>query len=169
MCSSDLKAAEAARLSEIAKAEAAKAAARAESARTIEPPRTDPGRVVASTKEAVLEPLTDAQLTEKAQQLVAAALPGAPLYVANVLLADDRAVLRPVWKAHRARVLATGDFRSAFSVAAVVSALNDAPKGALLAAHVVRDGGDLLVWFDLRGGNVVAALDNAMGWGVVFA
>jgi hypothetical protein len=40
------------------------------------------------------------------------------------------------------------------------------PLGGLLAALVVRDGGDLLVWIDLRDGRVLAAFDGAAAWGM---
>jgi hypothetical protein len=108
----------------------------------------------------------DDQLTERAQPLVNAALPGAPLYVASALRADDRAALLPLWKAHRARLLAGGDVRTAFAAAAVLQALGAVPLGDLLAALVVRDGGDLLVWFDLRDGRVLGAFDGAAAWGM---
>jgi hypothetical protein len=112
--------------------------------------------------------LDDDALTDRAQALVAAALPGAPLYVANAIRVEDRAAQRPLWKAHRARMLASGDFRGAFAVAAVVQALAEVPNGSLLAVLVVRDGGDLLVWFDLRSGAPIAALDGGLAWGLAF-
>jgi hypothetical protein len=110
--------------------------------------------------------LDDDALTERAQALVAAALPGAPLYVANAVRVDERGAQRPLWKAHRARLLATGDYRTAFGASAVVAALGEAPAGALIAALVVRDGGDLLVWFDLRDGRALAVFDGGLNWGL---
>jgi hypothetical protein len=127
-----------------------------------------PGRVVASVAP-TFDLGDDDTLTDRVQALVTAALPGAPLYVANAVRVDDRQVQRPVWKAHRARILASGDYRTAFAVSAIVQALADVPMGALVAGLVVRDGGDLLIWFDLRDGRPVAALDGGMNWGLTLS
>jgi hypothetical protein len=107
-------------------------------------------------------------LGDTVQALLSTAVPGASLYVAGAAAADDRAVQKPLWKAHRARFIAAGDFAGALAAAAVLQALSEQPRGTLVAAHVVSDGGELLVWFDLRGGQVLASFPDARVWGVGF-
>ncbi len=105
-------------------------------------------------------------LTERVQEFLQTAVPGASLYVAVARLAEDRGGLKPLWNGHRARALAAGDVSLALTMAAVLHAISQVPRGALLASLVVQDGQELLVWFDLRTGQVIAVLGDARGWGM---
>lgn len=109
------------------------------------------------------------RVADTVQRLIGATLPNAAIYVPAAIMADDRAMLRPLWKAHRARLLAEGDIERAISAASVISALQSRPAGALAVAHVVHDGGEFLGWFDLAEGAPIAAFPGARAWGIDFA
>ena len=118
---------------------------------------------------AVARPVATSQgLTDAIQGLIQAVVPGAALYVPAAVLVQERAVLKPLWKAHRARLLAAGDFERAVAAGAVVSALNTRPADAIAAAHVVLDGGEFLAWFDLDLGTPIAAFAEPRAWGLSF-
>lgn len=87
-----------------------------------------------------------------------------PVYVANAVLADPREILQALWKAHRAKFLAEGELERAVGAAAVLSALDNVPQDRLVAAHVVTDASDYLVWLDLERGGLVAAFSNARAY-----
>jgi hypothetical protein len=86
------------------------------------------------------------------------------LRVANAMITDQREVLKAVWRSHRARFLADGQLERAVGAAAVLHALQHTAPGNLVAAHVVTQASDYLVWLDLGGGSLVAAFSDARAY-----
>jgi hypothetical protein len=104
-------------------------------------------------------------LTDKIQELIPAWLPGVgTFYVANAIVTDERDILKVLWRAHRAKFLIEGRLERAVSVASVLHALENAGKGELVAAHVVTDASDYLLWMDLGSDALVAAFADARAW-----
>ncbi|MFT5685033.1 MAG: hypothetical protein ACI8RZ_005979 [Myxococcota bacterium] len=104
-------------------------------------------------------------LTDKIQELIPAWLPGVgTFYVANAIVTDERDVLKVLWKAHRAKFLNEGRLERAVSVASVLHALGKVGQGELVAAHVVTDASDYLLWMDLGSESLVAAFADARAW-----
>ena len=98
-------------------------------------------------------------LTDKIQDLIPTWLPGVgTFYVANAILTNERDVLKVLWKAHRAKFLSEGHLERAVGVASVLHALENAGLNELVAAHVVTDASDYLLWMDLGNESLVAAL-----------
>ena len=104
-------------------------------------------------------------LSDAVQELLPRVLPGAgPMYVAKAVLAEDRTVLKALWKAHRTRFLKDGELERAVGAAAVLHALGGVPAGRLVAAHVVTDASDYLVWLDMEQAALVAAFADARAY-----
>jgi len=101
-------------------------------------------------------------LVHKVQRLIELKLRGlGPLRVNNCIVLDDREVLRALWRAHRARFGAEGMLDQVVGAAAVLDAFELVPPGKLVAAHVLTDASDYLVWLDMREGTPLAAFANA--------
>jgi hypothetical protein len=100
-----------------------------------------------------------------AQALLGVLLPETQPYVAAAVMVQDTALLRPLWKAHRARLASAHAGEHALAAAAVVSALATRAD-ALSFALVVLDERELLVAIDLEERSLVAVLPDARSWGV---
>jgi hypothetical protein len=104
-------------------------------------------------------------LTDKIQALIPAWLPGVgTYYVANAIITNERSILKALWKAHRAKFLSDGHLERAVGVASVLHALENTGQGELVAAHVVTDASDYLLWMDLGSDSLVAAFADARAW-----
>ncbi len=104
-------------------------------------------------------------LVHKVQRLLDNKLRGlGPLDVNNCIAVADREVLRALWRAHRARFGALGLLSQVVGAAAVLDALDFVPDGMLVAAHVLTDASDYLVWLDMREGTPLAAFANARAY-----
>jgi hypothetical protein len=104
-------------------------------------------------------------LVERVQDLVGQRLRAMrTLKVANCISIGDREVLRALWKAHRSRLAAEGKLDQVVAATAVLEALRRVPPGQLVAAHVLVDPGDYLLWIDLRDGTPLAAFADARAW-----
>jgi hypothetical protein len=104
-------------------------------------------------------------LVHKVQRLIERKLRGlGPLRVNNCIVLDDREVLRALWRAHRARFGAEGQLDQVVGAAAVLDAFELVPAGKLVAAHVLTDASDYLVWLDMREGTPLAAFANARSY-----
>ena len=105
------------------------------------------------------------KLTERVRQLVPASLPGLGKHkVANAIVTDERDVLVALWRAHRSRFLSEGRIERAVSAATVLHALEHCPTGMLIAAHVVTEVSDYLVWIDMKDDSLIAAFPDARAW-----
>ena len=105
------------------------------------------------------------KLTERVRQLVPASLPGLGKHkVANAIVTDEREVLVALWRAHRSRFLSEGRIERAVSAATVLHALEHCPTGMLIAAHVVTEVSDYLVWIDMKDDSLIAAFPDARAW-----
>ena len=134
---------------------AARAAAEAEAANPVARPVAAAPRAASASKS--LEARVGVALQQSLPSLGAVS-------VHRALLADDRGLLRPLWRAHRAKALSDGALDRAVGAVAVLQALDAAPAGALVAAHVVTEASDYLVWLDLSSGALVAAFSDARAW-----
>jgi len=104
-------------------------------------------------------------LVHKVQRLIERKLRGlGPLTVNNCIVLDDREVLRALWRAHRARFGAEGKLDQVVGAAAVLDAFELVPKGKLIAAHVLTEASDYLVWLDMREGTPLAAFADARAY-----
>ena len=104
-------------------------------------------------------------MAERVATLIPQWLPSVgELRVANAMITDQRDVLKAVWRSHRARFLADGQLERAVGAAAVLHALQHTAPGNLVAAHVVTQASDYLVWLDLGGGSLVAAFSDARAY-----
>jgi hypothetical protein len=86
--------------------------------------------------------------------------PGITLYLAACVPAKDRTVLTALWKAHRTRFISGMQLDAAGAAAALLGTLADAQPGQLVAAQVVTDRADYLVWIDVARRQVVATFAN---------
>ncbi|MCB9764092.1 MAG: hypothetical protein H6739_30250 [Alphaproteobacteria bacterium] len=86
------------------------------------------------------------------------------LEVVNALVLDDRAVLRALWKGHRARFAIEGALDQVVSTTHVVRALDAVAPGQLVAAIVNTDRSDYLVFVDLGSQATIAAFADARAW-----
>ncbi len=104
-------------------------------------------------------------LVHKVQSLLERKLKGlGPLTVSNCIVLDDREVLRALWRAHRARFGAEGKLDQVVGAAAVLDAFDLVPAGKLVAAHVLTEASDYLVWLDMREGTPLAAFADARAY-----
>lgn len=101
---------------------------------------------------------------EAAQGLLASRLPGCGYTIASAMYADERKLLAVLWKAHRSRFVATGRVDQALAADAILLATTNLGPRELVAATLVTDKGDWLVWMDLRHHQVIAAFANARAW-----
>lgn len=102
------------------------------------------------------------RLRDVVQELIPEWLPGiGAVFVANAIAVQQRDLLRALWRGHRSKFLADGQLERAVGAAAVLSALDKAPEGTLVAAHAVTDASDYLVWLDLDKRSLVAAFPDA--------
>ncbi|MFT4980081.1 MAG: hypothetical protein ACI8S6_005993, partial [Myxococcota bacterium] len=169
----------------IARALAAKALLQAEPAADLEP---EPERVPKTLSDRAQRPVTAleaaraavvveeqqserrrrrrvSKLTARVRRLVPERLPGlGPHTVANAILTDERELLSSLWRGHRAKFLSEGHIERAVGASTVLHALDTCPKGALIAAHVVTDASDYLVWLDMEEGTLLAAFSDARAW-----
>jgi hypothetical protein len=105
------------------------------------------------------------KLTERVRHLVPASLPELGKHkVANAIVTDERDVLVALWRAHRSKFLSEGRIERAVSAATVLHALAHCPTGMLIAAHVVTDVSDYLVWIDMKDDSLIAAFPDARAW-----
>lgn len=113
-------------------------------------------------------PVTDDQLGDVVQTVLGANLPGAQVYVANAMFADDRKALTALWRSHRARFLATHQVEYAVGASLVLYHLGHAAAGQLAVAHGVTDKGEFLLWVDLDARVLITAFANprqlVAGW-----
>ncbi len=100
------------------------------------------------------------QLGDAIQTLLGGALPGAQVYIANAMFATDRKALTALWRAHRARFLATHQIEYAVGSATVLHLLASCPTDQLAMAHGVTDKGEFLLWIDLSTRSLVTAFAN---------
>ena len=107
------------------------------------------------------QPTARTALTDPVQAILAAALPGNTLFVAGAYTADDRRILTALWKAHRANFGARSQLDLAVACANVLSALQTVPAQRLVAAHVLSDKADYLLWLDVQNRTLIAAFPNA--------
>jgi hypothetical protein len=119
---------------------------------------------VENEKDSESNPLVD-PMVDRIQSLVPRWLPevGA-VYVANAMVAHERLKLKALWKAHRAKFLQDGHLGRAVGAAAVLHALETLPLEDLVAAFVVTDASDYLVWLDMGNAAMVAAFPNARAY-----
>jgi hypothetical protein len=104
-------------------------------------------------------------LVRKVQDLLERKLRGlGPLTVSNCIVLDEREVLRALWRAHRARFGAEGKLDRVVAAAAVLDAFELVPSGKLVAAHVLTEASDYLVWLDMREGTPLAAFADARAY-----
>jgi len=104
-------------------------------------------------------------LADRIQVLIPSCLPGVgSIYVANAKVMPDREVLEAIWKSHRAKFLADGELERAVAASRVLHAFSTVPDDSLVAAHVVTDASDYLVWIDLQTGSLVAAFADARAY-----
>jgi len=102
------------------------------------------------------------KLTDQIQRQLPSWLPGSnDMYVANAMIIDQREVHQDLWRAHRGNFVAEGELERAVSAVAVLNALEHIGEGQLIAAHVVTDASDYLVWLDLERQGLVAAFSDA--------
>ncbi len=104
-------------------------------------------------------------LVHKVQRLLERKLRGlGPITVNNCIVLEDRDVLRALWRAHRARFGAEGKLDQVVGAAAVLDAFDLVPGDKLVAAHVLTDASDYLVWLDMREGTPLAAFADARAY-----
>jgi hypothetical protein len=104
-------------------------------------------------------------VVEVAQAALASAAPNlADARVIRAVVMDDRGTLMAVWKAHRARVAATGDLVATVGTAAVLHAFGNVGIGKLVAANVACRGGEYLVFLDISANRAVAAFPDPRSW-----
>jgi hypothetical protein len=123
----------------------------------------------AARQETEEEPIAAADeapsLADRIQVLIPACLPGVgAMHVANAKVMPDRTVLQAIWKSHRTKFLGDGELERAVAAARVLHAFADVPSDSLVAAHVVTDASDYLVWIDLQSGSLVAAFADARAY-----
>lgn len=109
------------------------------------------------------------KLSARVQTLIPEWLPGiGRVRVERAVVADQRDVLRPLWLAHRARFLKEGELERGVGAAAVLHALDSVASGQLVAAFVVTDASDYLVWMhinlDAETGRLLAAFADARSY-----
>jgi len=105
------------------------------------------------------------KLTAQVRALIPAQLPGLGNHtVANAIVTDQRDVLAALWRAHRTKFLSDGHIGMAVGAAAVLNAFERCPQGQLIAAHVVTDASDYLVWIDMSSPSLLAAFPEARSW-----
>jgi hypothetical protein len=127
--------------------------------------RAEEKRRQAEERQGAAPPPARPATVQKMQRLLERKLRGlGPFTVSNCLLMDDREILKALWRAHRARFGAEGQLDQVVAAAAVLDALDLVPAGKLLAAHVLTDASDYLVWIDLREGTPLAAFANARAY-----
>jgi hypothetical protein len=104
-------------------------------------------------------------LVVEVQRLLERKLRGlGPLTVNNCIVIDEREVIRALWRAHRARFGAEGKLDQVVGAAAVIDAFEFVPAGKLIAAHVLTEASDYLVWLDMREGTPLAAFADARAY-----
>ncbi len=104
-------------------------------------------------------------LVAESTEIIEKALKGlGPIQVSNCMAVKDREILRALWKAHRARFAADGKLEQVVAAGAVLIALKLVPEGKLLAAHVLTQASDYLVWLDLDQGIPLAAFADAKAY-----
>jgi hypothetical protein len=99
-----------------------------------------------------------------AQVLLGVLMPELPLYVAAAT-GGASAAMRPLWKSHRARLVAARQVEQAFAAASVASALGTAAESLCFALVVLEDQ-ELLTVLDLEARALVAVFPEARVWGV---
>lgn len=114
----------------------------------------------AATPVATQPVVAEDQLGDTIQGLLGASLPGAQIYIANAMFASDRKALTALWRAHRARFLATHQIEYAVGSATVLHLLSACPADQLAMAHGVTDKGEFLIWVDLSNRSLVTAFAN---------
>ncbi len=116
----------------------------------------------------VAEAISDDQLGDVVQAVLGTGLPGAHVYVANAMFAEDRKTMSALWRSHRARFLATHQIEAAVGASVVLYHLHHSAPRQLAAAHAVTDKGEYLLWVDLAQRIVVSAFLNpkqlVVGW-----
>lgn len=127
------------------------------------PPRTVP--VLAQT---AAPAVSEEQLGDVVQSVLGSNLPGAQVYVANAMFAEDRKTLTALWRSHRARFLATHQVEYAVGASMVLHHLGRAAPNQLAVAHGVTDKGEFLLWVDLDARVLLTAFANprqlVTGW-----
>lgn len=112
--------------------------------------------------------ISDDQLGDVVQAVLGTGLPGAQVYVANAMFAEDRKALSALWRSHRARFLATHQVEYAVGASIVLHHLHNAAPRQLAAAHAVTDKGEFLLWVDVAQRVVITAFANprqlVAGW-----
>ncbi len=112
--------------------------------------------------------VTEDQLGDVVQAVLGSNLPGAQVYVANAMFAEDRKSLTALWRSHRARFLATHQVEYAVGAALVLQRLTHAAPNQLAVAHGVTDKGEFLLWVDLEARVLLTAFANprqlVAGW-----
>jgi hypothetical protein len=104
-------------------------------------------------------------LVKEATRIIERSLKGlGPIQVSNSLAVEDRDVLRALWRAHRAHFAADGKLEQVVAAGAVLDALDRVPEGRLMAAHVLTQASDYLVWIDLDHSLPLAAFANARAY-----
>lgn len=83
------------------------------------------------------------------------------LKVLKCIVAEDRELLRALWKAHYMRFAAEGRLEQVLGAVAVINALRRVPEGRLAVAHALTGSSDYLVWLDLGDGTPIAAFSDA--------
>jgi hypothetical protein len=128
-------------------------------------PPTTPSTPTRQTTAAPTGPVRAAASSVKAAQaLLGVLMPELPLYVAAAT-SGANAAMRPLWKSHRARLVAAREVEQAFAAAAVASALGAAPESLCFALVVLEDR-ELLTVLDLEARALVAVFPEARVWGV---
>lgn len=147
-----------------AAAPAAPAPAAAAAPKATPAPIAAPAAPVAAPAAPVAAPaapvIPEDQLGDAIQTLLGGALPGAQVYIANAMFATDRKALTALWRAHRARFLATHQIEYAVGSATVLHLLASCPTDQLAMAHGVTDKGEFLLWIDLSTRSLVTAFAN---------
>lgn len=127
------------------------------------PPRTAP--VLAQS---AAPTVSEEQLGDVVQSVLGSNLPGAQVYVANAMFAEDRKTLTALWRSHRARFLATHQVEYAVGASMVLHHLARSAPNQLAVAHGVTDKGEFLLWVDLDARVLLTAFANprqlVTGW-----
>ena len=109
-------------------------------------------------------PLSGQDALARAQGVVSEALASDGVSVIRAVLVEERQLQSAIWRAHRGRLVATGDHLGAFSAFAVIQAVEQLPAGTLIAARVNARGRELLLWLDGANTRVIAVFPDAASW-----
>jgi len=104
-------------------------------------------------------------LVQRVRTMIPECLPDVGQFdVKAAIDAGDRDVFGAVWRSHRAKFLRDGELERAVGAAAVLHALETRRDRQLVAAHVVTNASDYLLWLDMREASCLAAFSDAQSY-----